>query len=188
LYIAEDKDTALQETLGQTVLGTNGLLPREIALTAPQSESLISVSGELESVIDLSNATSLDLFVKAIGGVSIPSYLIRDAKKLSIGPLKLITEVAELLTVLLEPNWRQQPQIVDVPATSQLFGQTVRSANIGGILYPSKFNGKKCFSIFPRNIQGTKSFLKLDDIPPVPSTVTRIDGTNWNLAEGVAEN
>ena len=185
LYIAEDKDTALQETLGQPADSINGLLPREIALTAKQSESLISVSGEIETVIDLSNEPSLDLFIKALGEVNIPDYLIRDAKKLSIGPLKLITDAAELMTALLDPNWRKLPQIVDVPATSQLFGQMVRSADIGGILYPSKFTSKNCLALFPNNFVNTNSFVQLDDESPTDTVLMRIDRSNWQMTEQI---
>jgi hypothetical protein len=183
LYIAEDKDTALQETLGQPVEGSNGLLPREVALTAAQSQSLISVSGQIETIIDLSNEPSLELFVKTLRKVNIPSYLMRDAKKLSLGPLKLIADTSELMLSLLAPNWRELPQVVDVPATSQLFGQMARSIGIGGILYPSKFTGKNCLVLYPCNFENTNSFIELDDESPADVDITRIDQTTWRLIE-----
>lgn len=63
LYFAKDKDTALQETLGQRPVSKNSALtPQEIALTHPQSQTIVSVSGIVEIVIDICRATSLELF------------------------------------------------------------------------------------------------------------------------------
>ena len=50
LYLAANKETGLQEVLGQEA-NLNGLTPIEIALTNSQSISLLSVSGNLESVL-----------------------------------------------------------------------------------------------------------------------------------------
>lgn len=185
LYITEDKDTALQETLGQSALHDAHLLAQEIALGAPQSESLISVSGKLETIINLSNAENLQPFVDLLAEVKIPSYLHRDSKKLGIGPLSVLKTTDELKGNLLDPNWRVLPQVVDVPANSQLFGQLVRSAGIGGILYPSKFTDKKCLVLYPQNFENTSSYIELDDECPENVSLKRIDKLNWRLTQEI---
>lgn len=64
LYLAHDKDTALQEHLGQVPvpLQKSEFTAREIALTNPSSETIVSVSGKLDKVFDLTKATNLRLF------------------------------------------------------------------------------------------------------------------------------
>jgi hypothetical protein len=186
LYITEDKDTALQETLGQTALQDANLLAREIALTTPQSETLISISGEIETVIDLSNAENLQPFVDLLAGIKIPPYLQHDAEKLGIGPLGVVKTTDELIGNLLQLNWRDLPQVVDIPANCQLFGQLVRSAGIGGIVYPSKFTDKKCLAIYPSNFENTSSYIALDDEGPEGVSVKRIDQSNWRHTQGTA--
>ena len=183
LYITEDKDTALQETLGQSALQDAHLLAREIALTAPQSESLISVSGEVETIIDLSHSENLQPFVDLLAEIKIPPYLHHDAKKLGIGPLDVVKTTDELIGNLLQPTWRELPQVVDVPANCQLFGQLVRSAGIGGILYPSKFTDKKCLVLYPQNFENTSSYIELDDEGPENVSLKRIDKSNWRLTQ-----
>jgi hypothetical protein len=57
LYVAENKDTALQEHLGQEK--HNQLTPREVALTNPASETIVSISGKIDKVFDLTDAKNL---------------------------------------------------------------------------------------------------------------------------------
>jgi hypothetical protein len=73
LYIAADKDTALQETLGQVAPVEGGkLTAQEIALANPQSQTIVSVSGSLETVIDLREPQRTKTFVDLMK----QSYLI----------------------------------------------------------------------------------------------------------------
>jgi RES domain-containing protein len=187
LYLAQDKGTALQEALGQGSGPSHGLTPEEIALTNPQSEVIVSVSGVLEEVIDLTNADSLQEFVNLVGTLKVSASLLREATKVNLDPniVRSIQNVGELLTTFLEPNWRQFPQIADIPANSQIFGELVRSAKIGGILYPSKLSGKQCLTIYPSNFKDTSSLLHLDDEAPTSSVVSHIDRSNWQVCERV---
>ena len=59
LYIASDKETALQEHLGQPPDLGEGLDAFELALTNTQSISILSLSGKLESLVDLTDKKSL---------------------------------------------------------------------------------------------------------------------------------
>jgi len=60
LYLAQDKDTALQEHLAQEPTSKNSTLTsREIALTNPSSETIVSVSGKLDKIFDLTEANNL---------------------------------------------------------------------------------------------------------------------------------
>jgi len=187
LYLAENKGTALQEALGQAALPHRGLTPSEIALTNPQSEVIVSISGMLEEVIDLTHPTSLQEFVNLVGSLKVSPSLLREAAKINFDTTRIrsTSNIDELLGSLLAPNWRQFPQMVDLPSSSQVFGELVRSARIGGVLYPSKLNKKKCLAIFPSNFKGTSSFLTLDDEPPTSSVVSRIDSSNWEICERV---
>jgi RES domain-containing protein len=186
-YVANDKDTALQEALGQEASGTN-LNAHQLALANPDSVLTFSVSGQLDHVLDLHDASSLRAFVDLIKHFTVPSILIREARHLPVRPPAVITTAADLLKSLLNPNWRHVGVLCEVPANSQIFGQIVMLAGIEGILYPSKLSGKDCLAIFPSNFVGKSSFIQLDDrVPDSLLGPVRIDGTNWEACERTVE-
>lgn len=184
LYLAQDKDTALQEHLGQQACkpGFN-LSPREAALINPSSESIVSVSAIFDKIFDLTNAKNLKAFVDLVKNFKLSKELIDLMKKLEIPEPNIIKTPNQLIKTLLDPSWRQTSANCDVPSNPQIFGQLVYSAGIEGILYPSKFTGKLCLAVFPRNFVGTDSYVALDDEVPHPKVPTKIDATNWRLCE-----
>lgn len=184
LYLAADKDTALQEHLGQEPISESSeLTAREIALTNPTSETIVSVSGKLDNVFDLTVANNLNPFVDLIKNFKLSNELKAAARKLSITSPGIVKDSDKLRETLLCRDWRQLPSNYDVPSNSQIFGHLVYSSGIEGILYPSKFNGKECLVVFPRNFVGTDSFIMLDDETPHPKIPNRLDGSNWRVAE-----
>lgn len=183
LYLAKDKDTALQEHLGQVKpKGKPRLTPREIALTAPQSESIICVSGKIDKVFDLTTAENLSGLVDHFRTFSLSNELIKLAKSLKLPKPEIATDPKKLLETLLIPNWRSYP-VNDIPSNSQVFGHLVYSAEIEGILYPSKFTKKLCLVLFPRNFPKTDSHIQLNDEPPHPGVPTSINAQNWRMSE-----
>ena len=62
LYLAETKGTALAEVLGRERRPA-GLTPEELALTKSDSIAVLSVSGKLESVLDVRDRDNLQGFV-----------------------------------------------------------------------------------------------------------------------------
>jgi len=181
LYITQNKDTALQEHLGQTP--NEYLTPREVALTNSASETIVSISGKFDKVFDLTNPDSVAPFVELIKNFSLSKELKAFAKKLGLGDSVIIENTHTLLKTLLEPNWRISPSRYDVPANSQIFGHLIYSAGIEGILYPSKLTGQLCLVVYPKNFVGTDSFIMLDDEPPHEKVPIKIDGSNWRLSE-----
>lgn len=184
LYLAQDKDTALQEHLGQepATLGSE-LTPRESALTNPTSETIVSVSGKLDKVFDLTNADNLAPFVEVIKNFTLSDELKAIAKNLQIENPGIVKTAAKLRETLLHHDWRELPNNYDVPSNSQIFGHLVFSSGIEGILYPSKLTEKPCLAVFPRNFFGTDSYIMLDDETPHPKVPRRIDGSNWRVSE-----
>lgn len=183
LYLAEDKDTGLQEHLGQEpIASTVHLKPREIALTNPASETIVSVSGKLDQVIDLREPKNLTNLVKIIKEFKHSAALKKQARDIKLSS-KIIKTEKELQSSLLNPTWNKKPIESDVPANSQIFGYLVYDAGIDGILYPSKLTGKSCLSIFPRNFSQSESFVCLDDEAPNKSVPTKIDSSNWRICE-----
>ncbi len=179
LYLAVDKDTALQETLGQTQQKGSQLSARELALTNAQSEVIVSVSGELEKIFDLRTADALNDFVDLIKGFTLSAALKKTAKELELDEPTIVQNAKQLLESLLVENWRGVPSGFDVPANSQIFGHLVYNAGIEGILYPSKLTKKDCLAIFPHNFQQSSSFVALDDDAPDASVPKRIDSNSW---------
>src|SRR6266852_6330446 len=81
LYIAADKGTALAEVLGRDE-STGSFTPEELALTKPDSITTVSVSGKLESVIDIRDGNNLAGFVGLIKDFRLSGSLVRKARKL----------------------------------------------------------------------------------------------------------
>lgn len=183
LYIAIDKDTVLQETLGQVKVSSSKLTAQEIALTNKESETIVSVSGKIDKVIDLSKASTLKKLVAVLKSFKISKNLKDLAKSLQQPEPTVIKTEKELLATILEKNWRNSPVNLDVPSNSQIFGHLVYSSGIDAISYPSKLTDKQCISLFPKNFQNGESFIKLDHKTPHEIVPTKIDGTSWRLSE-----
>lgn len=181
LYLAQNKDTALQEHLGQ--IPNEHLTPREIALTNPSSETIVSVSGKLDKVLDLTHQDSLIPFINLIKNFKFSKELKASTKKLKLQDAKIIKTPEALLKNFLDPNWRVSPSQYDIPANSQILGHLVYSAGIEGILYPSKFTGQLCLVVYPKNFVNTDSFVVLDDEAPHEKVPIKIDGYNWRLTD-----
>jgi RES domain-containing protein len=182
LYIAVDKETALQEALGQSETGSE-LTALERALTNPQSATIVSVSGKLERVFDLRNEKSLKDFVAIIKDFTLSEPLLELADNLNEGRPELIRTTRLLLDSLLDPEWRVSPTRYDVPANPQVFGHLLYQAQIEGVVYPSKFTSKECIALFPHHFQHSTSFVQLDHEPPHQNVPRRIDSSNWKICD-----
>lgn len=182
LYVALDKDTALQEALGQSDTGSE-LTALERALTNSQSETIVSISGKIERVFDLRNPKSLEGFVEIIKSFTFSDALLGQASSLGETIPTVIQDVDQLISSLLDPDWRISPARYDIPSNSQIFGHLIYLAQIEGVVYSSKFTGKDCIAIFPHHFQLSSSYVELDDSTPHPKVPRRIDSSNWKLCD-----
>src|SRR5579864_1303695 len=178
LYLAADKGTALAEVLGREK-DVESLTPEQLALTKPDSISAISVTGKSDAVVDIRTSGNLSEFVNLIKNFKLSTPLILQARRLGWSPLRLITTVPELKTILMLDNWRNWPMLYDVPAGGQVFGSIAVDAGIEGILYESVLTGKECLAVFPQNFLNSSSYIELDDPAPSDDVRTRIDSTNF---------
>lgn len=177
LYLASDKGTALAEVLGRDK-NVRLLTPAELALTKPDSISAVSVSGKLESVLDVRASSNLSALVNLIKSFRLSKPLILEARRLGF-PLQLITREAELKGVLMFDNWRNWPLLYDVPAAGQIFGGIAVDAGIEGILHDSALTGKECLAVFSQNFVNSTSYIQLDDPAPSDDVRPRLDSTNF---------
>jgi len=181
LYVASNKDTAIQELLSQKIDPSqkdSKLDPLDFALTSHDSIAIVSLSGSIGSVINLKDQNSLQSFVDLIKDFTIPDSLRRTAVAIGEREPELIRTVPKLIEVLSDPRWRLWPMQFDVPVASQIFGQMVSEAGIEGILYTSKFRGNDCLAIFPQNFEES-SFIQLDDETPQGIQICRLDPKTW---------
>jgi hypothetical protein len=178
LYIAADKGTALAEVLGRDE-STGSFTPEELALTKPDSITAVSVSGKLESVLDIRERNNLAGFVNLIKNFKLSGPLILKARKLGF-PVRLITTVKELSMVLEKRGWREWPMVFDVPDACQIFGGLVMDAGVEGILYNSAITQRLCLAIFPQNFLNSSSYVELDDVAPTKDVQRRIDSSNFS--------
>jgi hypothetical protein len=177
LYLGEDKDTALQEIFQCETAGLGGLTGQELALTKPDSISIVSVYGSLESIIDLYDARGLkglQGFIDLIKDFEHSEETNVELKKLGDNR-EAVKTMEGFLSAVYEPNWRSMSMQIDLPAASQTFGQLVAEAGIEGIRYKSKFTGKPCLAIFPQNFVEPDSFVQLSDQPPPGVTRIRLE-------------
>lgn len=181
LYIAQNKDTALQEHLGQ--IPNSKLSAREMALTNPASETIVSISGKFDKVFDLTNEKAVEPFLCLIARFKLSKELKAMAYELGEANPETIKTVKRLVDSFLHPDWRIYPSRYDVPSNSQIFGHLVYSAGLEGILYPSKFTNDPCLIIYPKNFVATESYIQIDDEPPHKKVPIKIDGSNWRLSE-----
>lgn len=181
LYLAYDKDTAFQETLGQVEVPGSGLTPREIALTSADSITTFSLSGHLDKVFDVRSAKNLRKFVNLTKDFKVSKELIDMARRVKEPSPEIIRQPKILHQALHESHWRDWPMKVDVPTASQIFGQLVYFAGIEGVLYKSKLTGKDCLAIYPDNFGNSDSYIELDDDPPSPKVPTRLDSKNFKI-------
>ena len=179
LYVAKEKETAIEELLAQkSDTKTQGMDPLEVALTKKDSITIVAVRGLLDQIFDLYDSENLRPFFRLIKTLKLSRKLIASSKKLK-QTCRLVKSIGELTYSLLAPTWRQYPQLVDIPANSQIFGQIVLAAGIQGILYPSKFSSKKCLAIFPQTFLNSGSFVELIDDLPQLNIPRRMDSGNW---------
>jgi len=178
LYLAEDRETAMQEALCVSKGEEDPKSDLDFALAKRESIVVVSVSGRLESVINLNNPDRLSPFVDLIRGFDMPKEVLRTSMKYKI-PLEVVRTVDKLVQNLLNPNWRAWPMQFDVPATSQIFGHLVVEAGIEGIIYPSIHNRKSCLAVYPQNFRDTESYAELDDRPPHRVQFRRLDSSTW---------
>lgn len=179
LYVASDRITALQEVLSQKIKPSKEEKALEFALANRESIVNISLSGSLESVINLLHPEKLKKFANLLKEFSLSKNLIKTAEGIKQPEPALIRSTDGLLQALLDKNWRALPMQADVPATSQIFGQLVVQAGIEGIRYKSKFNNKECLVIFPQNFKNSDSYVQLDDEPPPGTQFRRLDANTW---------
>lgn len=184
LYIASDKDTALQETLSpRPITYRKKFTPLELALTDPKSISIVSVSGLLERVFDLRNKKSLTKFADLIKDFKISKSVIDIADIYNIEKPRVIKSSDELHKSLMDENWRFFPMQYDVPANPQIFGQLVHNAGIDGIVYRSAVTNKDCLVIYTRNFENSSSYIQIDDDLPDKNIPKRLDASNWKISE-----
>lgn len=173
LYLASNKKTALAELLGRSG-PTNNLTPEDLALANPTSITILSVSGKLESALDIRIPKNLTAFVSLIRDFKLSNKLARKAKSLGLQP-RLVRHASSLVKELQSPRWREWPMGYDVPAPAQIFGRIVLDAGIEGILYDSVLTNSPCCAIFPQNFSNSSSYVELDGPCPPETTHKRID-------------
>ncbi len=179
LYLAEDADTALCEMIGPRRNPLETFNQFDLASINEKSLSIVATYGELESVVDLTNRECLKEFIDVVKTFTVSKSLEKLAQEVRINLNGgTVNSVDLLMETLMNPNWRQFPMHVDVPANSQIFGQLVWDAGIEGVVYSSKYTNKKCFAIFPNNLKGGDSFVEImDDVPK--GAIKRLDSKTW---------
>jgi len=177
LYIAEDQITALLEKFGVTK-SADLEKTMEACFSKKVNTTTIHVKGVLHNVLDLDSKSALNGFVKLISGIKKSSEIHNRAKALGLESGGMINTVKGLRESLYDPEWRFNPQIYDLPANPQIFGQYAYRAGIEAILYTSVKGGKKCMAIYPKNLS-EKSYIEISGPFPKTIKISKLDSTNY---------
>ncbi len=180
LYVGEDFEAAFREKFGVTSGdSTGGLRAEEMAFCAKDSFSVFSLSGRIESVLDINDPSAVEPFVNLISRFKMPRTLMAKAKSLRLPAPSVVSDVASLLKTLFDPNWRINATAFNVPAGPQLFGQIVHAAGIEGILYRSKHGHKNCLAVFPENFKSSDSYIEINGELAATLQPKRLDASTW---------
>jgi hypothetical protein len=174
LYLASNRETAMQEVLGQDASATGALTAFDLALAKPDAIFNVPVRGALQRVINLDKPEKLQPFMDLIKDFSLDPEIVRMATSNSMPPPFLIRTVEKLIEAVVWPDWRQWPALFAVPSTSQLLAQLALDAGVEGIVYRSKFNGQQNLAAFPQAFTGT-SYIELADDAPPEVKIRRLD-------------
>ena len=180
LYLAVDQDTALQEALGD-IQPKRGLTFRELALKRTDSYAMYSLSGSVESVLDVTRWDALKPFLEIIKSFRAPDEIALWAKRRGHPILRVVQSIEELEQSIMEPNWRRYVSALGIVTASQQFGREARAAGIEAIRYLSVKSHKPCLAVFPENLAHSDSYVELDDPTPeeYPDLIRRLDRKSW---------
>lgn len=170
LYLGENEETAFREKF-QVRADKNPIFDSgDFALRKKSSYSFLRVEGILDQVLDVTKSANLKSFLKQIRKIKVNEELEERAQQLGLKPPDSIRTMKKLMDALQDPDWASNPTLLDIPASSQIFGLIAKSAGIQGVLYSSKFATGKCLAIYPDNFQNIESYVRLSD--PVPAGIT----------------
>lgn len=179
LYMAKDYNTAYAEYYGVSRFASGGLSGQDIALEAMKSFAAVKLSFELVDIFDLSKVSNLNAFTNIISKFELPDDLKRLGKSIKLKRPWLTRNSERLRDSLLASGWRYPPMQFEIPSSSQIFGRLLRNAGMEGVKYPSTKGSGKCIAIFTENLDGSDSFVELEDEAPTSVTHTRLHSGNW---------
>ena len=186
LYLAQDYETGFREKfqLASDSL-VEGLTPQELALGQGVSHSVVSVTGQLSRVFDMTDPKSMESIARVFGKIKMPDRARQLMKKLRIPPtqIRMIRTGKQLLDLMFKYNWRSSPMQFGLPAQSQTLAELIRAAGFEAILYQSSKGPGQCLAVFP-DLLDDESFVELLDTPPPGVTRRRLDSESAEELSG----
>lgn len=157
LYIGNGKETCMKEIY-------EGM--RDFFHTK-RGDSFFCVSGHIHSLLDITAKGSLNKFIKIIKQITLSKQLKKRFKKFDMGERESVQNITRFKRSTYYKDWKVDPNIHDIPATSQVFGQLAKEAGIEAILYKSTKHSRTglCIAVFPENLKNSDSYIKLKDCP-----------------------
>jgi hypothetical protein len=179
LYAATSHRTALLEKFGQPAKNSP-LEARDLALRPHSSYSFVQLEGHVREVLILDDSRQLKAFAKIISEFQLPEHVLKLAARAGYGQDDLLVLNRKVLfRTLLDPGWRFLPSQFGVPSNPQIFGAMIREAGFQGIMYPSARGGDRCMAVFPENLEGTDSAIRIT--PPHPEGLehAELNASTW---------
>ena len=184
LYIGQTFETGLCEFFGAPLGDSNCGMPlNEMALRRDSSFTTFKLRGHIEHVLDLTTYEHLKPFADIIRRFNLSVETKRFAIRKNLKPRILVTTPYSLWKRVLMPpaEWRQEPNLYGIPASSQIFGRLVRDAGFEAIRYPSQQGGELCLAVFNENFVGGSSRIEVIGNGPDGASCTILDSENLCL-------
>jgi hypothetical protein len=182
VYVAEDIETAYAEYFGNSLSDATGPLKlREFALRRETSFATFLLKGQIDTVLDLRDDSSLHEFVGIIRRFDISSQTKASIRSAGLPRREIIRTAKQLRQRLLQApgSWRQEPTLFAIPAVSQIFGRFARDAEFEGVLYPSQRGNGLCLALFNENFVGSDSRIEVVGSLPAGAEHTVIDKDHY---------
>lgn len=182
VYIAEDIETAYAEYFGNSLSAMTGQLRlKEFALRRETSFATFLLKGQIDTVLDLRDDSSLYEFVRIIRRFDISAQTRASIRSAGIPRREIIRTATQLRKRLLQApeRWRQEPTLFAIPAVSQIFGRFARDAEFEGVLYPSQRGSGLCLALFNENFVGSDSRVEVVGNLPAGAEHTVLDKDHY---------
>ena len=170
LYIGNGKEICIKEVY-------DGM---EQFFNTKKGDCFVCINGYIHSVLDLTKKHSLNSFIKIIKQFTLSDALQKRAKKINL-TRNLVYNVTQLKKTMFNRDWRRDPNIHDIPAPSQIFGQLAHQAGIEAILYKSTRKSRRgglCLAVFPKNFKNSNSVLAVENYS-IKTKYKKIDSESY---------
>jgi hypothetical protein len=166
LYIAEDRATAHCEMFQLATEVPGRLSAEEMNFQPRQSIATYALAGTVHQVFDLTKTENLASFMEVTRHFTLSSELRKMEKAFGLPARQVAQSPEQLISTIMDLNWRAYPMYADIPANSQILGSLLQDAGFEAVLYNSmRRDGGHAMAVFPGTFPNSLSIVRALDAP-----------------------